>query len=55
MYMIFLDLGGGMYALLGTSTTTTYTDGPISPGATYLYAVRAINDVGGSDPATVTV
>jgi hypothetical protein len=39
---------GGTFAQVGTSETTAYTDGGLSPGAVWYYKVSAVNAVGES-------
>src|SRR5581483_348238 len=45
-------VSGGPYGVIGSTTSTGYTDGTVSNGATYFYVVSAVNGTGESPDST---
>lgn len=45
-YRVYRATGGGQLTQVGTSTSTSYTDGTVTNGTTYGYAVTAVNATG---------
>lgn len=48
-YQIDRKSPGGSFVQIGTSNTNAYVDNSVSTATSYLYRVRAVNDVGTSD------
>ncbi|MDP2897209.1 MAG: carbohydrate-binding protein [bacterium] len=52
-YNVYRSAHGGAYALIATTTSTSYTDKWVVPGDTYAYQVSAVNAVSDEGPASV--
>jgi fibronectin type 3 domain-containing protein len=52
-YKVERSPDGNVFAQIGTSTTTSFSNSGLSPATTYYYRVRASNLVGDSSPSSV--
>lgn len=54
-YEIWRKSGPGLFQFVGPSSGTSFTDSTVSPSTAYLYAVKAVNEVGTSSQSVANI